>query len=173
MTKKNREASCINCGKAFNERPSESNYQWENRMFCSMSCNNSSAHRVTSIFQRLDGFVEKNDGCWGWNGAKDGSGYGIISSRKGGGFAPEKAHRVSFEKCYGEIPQGMNVCHHCDNPQCTNPEHLFIGTQKDNMIDCSLKGRLNPKSIKNLIPGASGYRGAAVKSNKVELVAYE
>lgn len=51
------------------------------------------------------------------------------------------AHRVAWEKAYGPIPKGMNVCHHCDNRSCINPDHLFLGTQKDNVDDMLKKGR--------------------------------
>ena len=85
----------------------------------------------------------------------------------GSGSSPEKAHRVSFEKKHGPIPIGLNVCHKCDNPECSNPDHLFLGTQKDNMRDCSKKKRLSKKSLLNLIPGAKGYIGAKTVKNKV------
>jgi hypothetical protein len=123
-----------------------------------------------SIFDRLLKFQIKRDGCWGWSGSKDGRGYGKISSRAGRKGSPEKAHRVSFEREYGEIPKDLNVCHSCDNPECTNPNHLFLGTQKDNMRDCSKKGRLNSKSLNNLIAGAKGFSGAAVMKNKVDSI---
>lgn len=133
-----------------------------------MRCNNTSSTRVTSIFDRLERFQIKSEyGCWSWSGSKDGKGYGAISNRNGSGFSPEKAHRVSYEKEFGEIPDDINICHKCDNPECTNPEHLFKGTQRDNMQDCSSKGRLNKKSLDNLISGAEGYNGAAIAKNKV------
>jgi hypothetical protein len=50
-------------------------------------------------------------------------------------------HRFVFELCFGPIPKGMNVCHVCDNPRCVNPDHLFVGTQSDNLKDCVAKGR--------------------------------
>lgn len=171
MTNKNRVKKCDNCGCDFSEARGDSNKQWESRAFCSMKCNNSSKARVTSIFERLNRFQIKggksDDECWSWSGAKDGAGYGIISNRKGSGLSPEKAHRVSYEKHFGAISEGLNICHSCDNPECTNPNHLFAGSQKDNMIDCSRKGRLNKKSFKNLIAGKRGYKGAAAQKNKV------
>lgn len=150
MTKKARVKRCLTCGNEFVEKYGDSNSQWEARQYCSRSCNSSSNSRVTSIFERLERYQVKGDGCWGWSGTSDMKGYGILSSRNGFGNSPEKAHRVSYEKHFGEIPLGMYVCHRCDNPECTNPGHLFLGTQKDNMIDCSKKGRLNKKSLKNL-----------------------
>lgn len=97
----------------------------------------------------LEKFMEKVDrnhpsGCWQWTGSKDSWGYGqirIVSSS--GGSKIRGAHRISFELFKGEIPDGYFVCHTCDNPRCVNPDHLFLGTQTDNMQDRLRKGR-NP-----------------------------
>lgn len=167
MTIKKRSKECLHCGCEFIEKPRDSNKQWEAREYCSMKCNNSSKKRVTCIFDRLERFQVKGDGCWSWSGSKDGKGYGTISNRNQGVNSPEKAHRVSYEKHFGEIPDGMIVRHKCDNPECTNPDHLELGTQKENMQDCSRRNRLNPKSFENLKAGARGYRGAAIDKNKV------
>ncbi len=98
-------------------------------------------------------------GCWLYTGSKDGGGYGTVSIRRGS--APGKAHRISYEHHVGAIPAGTMVCHRCDTPACVNPDHLFIGTQSDNMQDCASKGRISPRSILNLQPGAPGHHGAA------------
>lgn len=78
--------------------------------------------------------------CWLWTGAKDKHGYGSIGS--GGHRGPTlKAARVSWEIQIGPIPNGIEVCHHCDVPSCVRPDHLFLGTHTDNMQDAATKGR--------------------------------
>lgn len=168
MTIKNRSKKCLNCDKDIVESKSESNKQWKNRKYCSIKCNNTSDERVISIFDRIERYQIVSNGCWGWSGSKDRKGYGVLSNRNGNKFSPEKAHRVSYEKYHGEIPSGFVIMHKCDNPECTNPDHLEAGTQRQNMKDCSMKGRLNKKSLSNLNAGAKGYKGAAVPKNKVK-----
>jgi hypothetical protein len=78
--------------------------------------------------------------CWEWKAACNEHGYGIVGmgGRIGG---THLAHRVAYQMKFGEIPNGLFACHHCDNPLCCNPIHLFLGTQKDNMQDMQSKGR--------------------------------
>jgi len=80
------------------------------------------------------------EGCWGWIGASVNGGYGVLGngSRKS---HLVKAHRVSWMIHFGAIPKGMHVLHHCDNRPCTNPAHLFLGTDLDNQRDAKAKGR--------------------------------
>lgn len=80
-------------------------------------------------------------GCWEWQASKDGAGYGQISVRN----RTRRAHRVAFEAFKHEIPQGAVLCHSCDNPSCINPEHLRVGTQKDNARDREMRGRRDVK----------------------------
>ncbi len=171
MTTKQRTKKCKKCGNDFLEKPRESNLQWSKREYCSMSCNNNSTARVTSIFERLERFQVKCDGCWKWSGAKDQHGYGKIGNRAGRAGSPERAHRVSYEKEYGSIPKGLSVCHKCDNPECTNPEHLFVGTHKENMQDCGRKGRVNSISIDNLEPNPKLTIGQVVEISNIEFCA--
>lgn len=90
-----------------------------------------------------DGFnahVIRNEvGCWGWNGATFSSSGGYAALRDH--TRTVRAHRVSWELHRGTIPAGLWVLHHCDNPVCTNPDHLFLGTHDDNMADMVAKGR--------------------------------
>lgn len=80
--------------------------------------------------------------CWYWIGCKDSSGYGRVLGTK-----ENFAHRLSWRLFHGEIPEEKKVLHKCDVRCCVNPEHLFIGTQKENMIDASLKGKLLNRTI--------------------------
>lgn len=75
--------------------------------------------------------------CWEWIGNKSQNGYGQFSSR----YFSTLAHRASWEIFVGPIPDGLYICHRCDNKSCVNPEHLFLGTQHDNMLDMVQKGR--------------------------------
>jgi len=78
------------------------------------------------------------DECWEWTGSRHGKGYGMVGV---GSRIVDKAHRVSWRMHNGLIPEGMHVLHHCDNPPCVNPAHLFIGTNDDNVRDKIAKGR--------------------------------
>jgi hypothetical protein len=81
-------------------------------------------------------------GCWVWSGSRLPAGYGTISIRTGlGAKRQERTHRFSYELHFGPIGAGLIVCHRCDNPPCVRPDHLFLGTNLDNMRDAMTKGR--------------------------------
>lgn len=77
------------------------------------------------------------DGCWLWTGLADQHGYGRIHFEG----RVTRAHRVSWMIHEGPIPEGQKVLHRCDTPACVRPDHLFLGTQADNMADMNAKGR--------------------------------
>lgn len=97
-------------------------------------------------------------GCWIFTGATNNFGYGIVGlgSR---GQPNDRAHRITYRHFRGEIPDGMFVCHTCDVPSCCNPDHLFLGTNQDNVNDMIKKKRnskppRNPHVVGSVHPGA-------------------
>jgi hypothetical protein len=91
------------------------------------------------IEQRFWAKVEKTEGCWLWKGATNKQGYGKLGKGKArDGFVA--AHRLSYILAYGAIPDELEVLHQCDNSPCVRPDHLFFGTQTDNLADMTAKG---------------------------------
>ena len=92
-----------------------------------------------NYMERFTSKIEKTDGCWIWKaGSRGKTGYGAF---KINGKVID-SHRVSYALYKGEIPEKMYVCHTCDNRKCVNPEHLFLGTPKDNWQDGFDKGKI-------------------------------
>lgn len=88
---------------------------------------------MASFWSRVDTSGE----CWLWTGAKTELGYGLFLDNR----RRLRAHRVAYALTYGEFPDELVVCHRCDNPRCVRPNHLFLGTQTDNLADMTAKGR--------------------------------
>lgn len=120
---------CVQCFSPFIPWPSGPG------KFCSVKCRND-ANKVPPE-ERFWRHVLKTDTCWIWTAGRLTRGYGSI--RIGG--RSETTHRLSWELHFGPIPAGLSVLHNCDNPPCVRPEHLFLGTDADNVRDMFSKGR--------------------------------
>lgn len=124
--------ACEICGKPVKDR--------RNR-FCSNACSgvvrSANASDPTKRFWTLAD-TSSPDGCWPWLAATDKDGYGRFELP---GHRQATAHRFAYEIAVGPIPKGQSVLHHCDNPSCVRPDHLFIGTHMDNMQDAMRKDR--------------------------------
>lgn len=119
------EIECAECGNTFLTLSNT-------KKLCSPEC------RVSMEAKRFAGV----SGCWDWQKSRNPkTGYGQLSSWEDGKRMLYTAHRVSFRALVGEIPDGLFVLHKCDNRACFNPEHLFLGTQQDNITDMHQKGR--------------------------------
>lgn len=150
---------CEWCEKPFVKR---SRAETARARFCGPSCSNSataarlpvhlrcrSEERMKSLEQRFWEHVvvpdDDSDACWAWDGSTLPFGYGLIN-RGRTGMGNARAHRLSWELHFGPIADGLHVLHRCDNPPCTRPDHLFLGTNLRNIEDRVTKGRPGTQS---------------------------
>lgn len=101
--------------------------------------------------------IRGEDECWEWQASLDHAGYGQFNID----HRPHHAHRVAYMLTHGEMPVGFQVCHDCDNPPCCNPNHLFKGTNQDNVDDKIAKGRQFKGEARRQISKASALHGSA------------
>lgn len=111
--------------------------------------------------------VEKTESCWIWKGAKgpDGNYGGFLYEGKS-----RRVNIVSYLMFKGPYPEGMEICHTCDNKQCVNPDHLFVGTRSDNMKDMGNKGRHPWQLRPELVRKGEDNPGAKLAENDVLLI---
>jgi predicted XRE-type DNA-binding protein len=110
--------------------------------------------------ERFWAAVTKTSTCWNYEHVGR-RGYGKILANG----RHVRAHRLSWELHFGRIPKGMIVCHHCDNPSCVRPDHLFVGTHADNVADMMRKGRYIAPSTTNRVRGESHHNTILTSAN--------
>jgi hypothetical protein len=156
---------CLNCARDLVRKPGEDATAAKRRNTCGHLCGGRylAKMRTRPAHVRFWEHVEKlpDDGCWVWTGSRLQSGYGT--------FDKGRAHRFSYALANGPIPDGLHICHRCDNPPCVRPDHLFAGTRVDNMQDAIAKGRArhlrmthcrqgHELTAENTVPRKTGYR---------------
>ena len=133
--KREKTRHCAHCGKEFMLNRDLSIARLAKAIYCSKSCKTSM--RFGSVDDRFWKQVDKTESCWNWIGHSADGRYGLIGYNK----RQHPAHRYAWERERGPIPDGLSVLHRCDNPKCVRIDHLFLGTQLDNMRDMINKGR--------------------------------
>ena len=132
--------TCQYCGRTFSRKSSDIKKKGHGQ-FCSNDC--SYQARTITLLERFAEHVQwtNDDGCQVWIGGATLGGYGVIGGEGGRNGSQLLAHRVAWELANGPIPEGLFVCHHCDNPPCVRVDHLFLGTHWENMADMRTKHR--------------------------------
>lgn len=113
--------------------------------YCKNEYHKNTASKQCSLKCRLMIRIEKKGECWEWNRYVGERGYALLSYQG----KMHNAHRLSYQIFKGNIPENLFVCHTCDNRKCINPDHLWLGTRRENIQDASKKGRL---------PGGPGHK---------------
>ena len=140
--------SCVVCGKpkTIARQLCRSHYYWmrrRDRLDEFKTMEDLGATRKHDLEERLMTKIRKSkSGCWNWFGATDTNGYGVITAHP----TVKRASRASYEHFKGPIPEGMIIRHTCDNKKCINPEHLILGSKRDNMLDAMERGQFRPTS---------------------------
>lgn len=104
------------------------------------------------------------NGCWNWNGAISDTGYGSMAIKR----VTISTHRAMYQLQHGPISSDVFVCHRCDNRLCCNPDHLFSGTQRDNIQDCLAKGRFKTPFGPGEKPGKAKLTNDQVKAIRLD-----
>lgn len=134
---------CATCGCEFKRNRKFGRAQWASATYCSMKCSGIAradklAKSRPSLRDRWKSLFDKGEGCWEWKGTIEGYGYGVLV-HAGKCY---RAHVLALKFDGRPVPKGMLACHHCDNPRCVRPSHLYVGSAKDNATDAMDRGRL-------------------------------
>lgn len=162
---------CETCGKQYSRPGYQRPHRFARRRYCSKKCESG---RAVPVEERYWKYVipEPNSGCWLWIGATTQRGYGHILRGRQGGYV--LAHRLSYEMHKGPIPEGMMVLHKCDNPFCSNPDHLYIGSAQQNTIDMQTRGlggrKLTPQDAIEIRSSDARTKDLAAKFGVGELI---